>query len=227
MDKTLISENSGALYLKYRYERGEISGLEVLKGAAAYLQYKLGILDMRNWTRDTMQQFKGQREQDLVEEATRGFNDLVAASLYVEAEALVREHLEAGHVVAIVSGATRFIVEPLARQLGIEHFLYTRLEVQDGLFTGRVDEPICYGEGKIYWLGQLVEACDIDLARSWFYTDSITDKPLLDVVGHPVAVNPDPLLYREAVRRCWPVRMLTPPPPEEAPLLLTRESGSP
>jgi HAD superfamily hydrolase (TIGR01490 family) len=220
MDKTLISENSGALYMKYRYERGEISGVEVLKGIAAYLQYKLGILDMRNWTRNTMQQFKGQREQDLVEEAAQGFNELVAASLYVEAEGLVREHLAAGHVVAIVSGATRFVVEPLAERLGVEHLLYTRLEVEDGLFTGRVDEPICYGEGKIYWLGQLVEEQDIDLARSWFYTDSITDKPLLDVVGHPVAVNPDPLLYREAVRRCWPVRMLTPPSEHQQPAAL-------
>ena len=221
MDKTLISENSGGLYLKYRYDRGEISGMEVLKGIAAYVQYKLGILDMRNWTRDTMQQFKGQREQDLIAEAAEGFNDLVAASLYVEAEGLVRKHLEAGHVVAIVSGATRFVVEPLAERLGIDHFLYTRLEVEDGLFTGRVDEPICYGEGKIYWLGQLVEEQDIDLARSWFYTDSITDKPLLDIVGYPVVVNPDPLLYREAVRRRWPVRMLTPPVREEPTPLLT------
>jgi HAD superfamily hydrolase (TIGR01490 family) len=220
MDKTLISENSGALYMKYRYERGEISGVEVLKGIAAYLQYKLGILDMRNWTRDTMQQFKGQREQDLVEEAAEGFNELVAASLYLEAAGLVGEHLAAGHVVAIVSGATRFVVEPLAERLGVQHLLYTRLEVEDGLFTGRVDEPICYGEGKIYWLGQLVEEQDIDLARSWFYTDSITDKPLLDVVGHPVAVNPDPLLYREAVRRCWPVRMFTPPSQRQQPTAL-------
>jgi len=221
MDKTLISENSGALYMRYRYDRGEISGIEVLKGIAAYLQYKLGILDMRNWTRDAMQQFKGQSEQDLIAEAAQGFNELVAASLYLEARPLVEQHLAAGHVVAIVSGATRFVVEPLARELGIDHFLYTRLEVEDGLFTGRVDEPICYGEGKIYWLGQLVEEQGIDLARSWFYTDSITDKPLMDIVGHPVAVNPDPLLYREAVRRCWPVRMFTPPsaPQASSPLL--------
>jgi len=211
LDKTLICENSGAMYVRYRYERGEISGFDVAKGVAAYLQYKLGVLDIQSWTRDAMRDFQGQREEDLVKEAAAGFNDLVAAALYVEAEDLIRKHLAAGHVVAIVSGATRFIVEPLALRLGIEHFLYTRLEVEGGLFTGRVVEPICFGEGKIYWLGQLVEEQNIDLARSWFYTDSITDKPLLDIVGHPVAVNPDPLLYRESVRRCWPVRMLTPP----------------
>jgi putative phosphoserine phosphatase/1-acylglycerol-3-phosphate O-acyltransferase len=136
---------------------------------------------------------------------------MVAETIYPEAERLVREHEHAGHVVAIVSGATKFVVRPLASRLGIEHFLYTRLEVENGLFTGRVIEPICFEEGKIYWLQQFVEELNIDLARSWFYTDSITDRPLLDIVGHPVTVNPDPLLYREAVRRCWPVRFFQPP----------------
>ena len=75
-------------------------------------------------------------------------------------------------------------------------------------------EPVCFEEGKIFWLQQFIEHEGIDLARSWFYTDSVTDLPLLDLVGHPVAVNPDPFLYRAAVRRHWPVRLFT--PPEEA-----------
>ena len=123
----------------------------------------------------------------------------------------MREHQAQGHVVAIVSGATKFVVRPLAARLGIKHILYTRLEVEDGRFTGRVIEPICFEEGKIYWLQQLIDEQRIDLAKSWFYTDSITDLPLLDLVGHPVAMNPDPRLYREAARRRWPVRFFTPP----------------
>ena len=117
----------------------------------------------------------------------------------------------AGHVVAIVSGATKFVVRPLAERLRVRHFLYTRLEVENGLFTGRVIEPICFEEGKIYWIQNFIEREGIDLAKSYFYTDSITDLPLLDLVGHPVAVNPDPLLYRTAVRRRWPVRFFEPP----------------
>ena len=111
----------------------------------------------------------------------------------------------------IVSGSTRYIVEPLASALGIEHFLYTRLEVENGLLTGRVVEPVCFEEGKIYWLQQFIEAEGIDLAKSWFYTDSITDLPLLDLVGHPVVTNPDPMLYRTAVKRRWPVRFFEEP----------------
>ena len=215
MDKTLISENSATLYMKYRYQRGEIDGLDLVKGLGAYLQYKLGVLDLRSWTKNMMQQFRGQSEAELEKEALQWFEEALAGTVYPEAERLVREHDEAGHVVAIVSGATKFVVRPLADRLSIHHLLYTRLEVEDGIFTGRVIEPICFEEGKIYWLQQFIEEQGIDLAKSWFYTDSITDRSLLDLVGHPVAVNPDPLLYVEAVRRHWPVRFFESTPPAE------------
>jgi HAD superfamily hydrolase (TIGR01490 family) len=213
MDKTLIAENSGSLYMRYRYQRGEITGLDLLKGIGAYLQYKLGVLDIRNWTKNMMVQFRGQSEAALESDAHAWFEQLVAPTIYPEAVELVRKHQAQDHVVAIVSGATKFVVRPLARRLGIEHMLYTRLEVENGSFTGRVIEPICFEEGKIYWLQQFIEEHGIDLAKSWFYTDSITDLPLLDLVGHPVAVNPDPLLYRTAVRRRWAVRFFEAPTP--------------
>lgn len=229
MDKTLIAENSGSLYMRYRYQRGEISGVEFLKGAWSYIQYKLGVLDIHNWTKQMMVQFRGRSEEDLQEEAIRWFDDLVVQTLYPEAIRLVADHHAKGHVVAIVSGATKFVVRPIAERLGIEHMLYTRLEVEGGLFTGRVIEPICFEEGKIYWLQQFIEEQDIDLARSWFYTDSITDLPLLDIVGHPVAANPDPLLYRMAVKRRWPIRFFDPPEVDLAlpPALAAENDGGP
>jgi len=211
MDKTLLAENSGTLYARYRYERGEMSGWDLVKGLGAYLRYKAGILDISAWTKDMMVEFRGQSEVALTREANRWFKEMVVQTVYPEAVELVREHHERGDVVAIVSGATRFVVKPLAEHLGIRHFLYTRLETVDGRFTGRVIEPICFEEGKIYWLQQFIDEQHIDLARSFFYTDSITDLPLLDLVGHPVVTNPDPFLYRTAVRRRWPVRFFEPP----------------
>ena len=206
MDKTLIAENSGSLFMRHQYEQGEIDGFELLKGFGAYVQYKLGVLDIANWTRKLMLQFAGRSESDLERQTAEWFEELVVPVFYPEAEKLVQAHREAGDLVAIVSGATRFVVEPLARRLGIEHMLYTRLEVEEGRFTGRVVEPICFEEGKIYWIRAFIEAHGVDLAKSFFYTDSVTDMPLLDLVGHPVVVNPDPLLYRRALRRRWPVR---------------------
>lgn len=210
MDKTIISENSGSVYMKHRYEEGEIDTWELLKGLGAYLQYKVGVLDLVSWTKTMMHEFRGRSEAELEREAQALFEDAILPTVYPEAVECIREHQSAGHEVCIVSGATKFVVEPLARHLGVKHMVYTRLEVEAGRFTGRVVEPICFEEGKIYWLQQLIEEQQIDLARSWFYTDSVTDKPLLDLVGHPVVVNPDPLLYREAVRRRWPVRLFDP-----------------
>jgi len=212
MDKTLIAENSGSLYMRHRYQRGEISGLELLQGLGTYLRYKLGLLDIENWTKEMMLQFQGQSESELEAESMIWAREQVVKTIYPEARQLVREHLERGHVVAVVSGASRFVVRPIAQHLGIEHMLYTRLEVEDGLFTGRVVDPICFEEGKIYWLMQFIDEHRVDLARSTFYTDSITDLPLLELVGHPVVTNPDPLLYRTAVKRNWPVRFFEPPP---------------
>ena len=217
VDKTLISENSGSLYMKYRYARGEIGAWDLAKGLGAYLRYKAGILDIAAWTKGMMLQFRGQSEAELAAEAAEWFDEMVAETVYPDAARQVQEHLEAGHEVVIVSGATRFVVEPLAERLGVRHILYTRLEVEDGLFTGRVIEPICFEEGKIYWLQQLIEERGIELAKSYFYTDSITDLPLLELVGHPVVTNPDPLLYRAALKRHWPVRFFR-DPREPAPL---------
>jgi len=211
MDKTLIARNSGTLLMKHRYEQGEIGHLDLLKGVGVYLQYKLGVLDIRSWAQSVLAEYRGKSEAEIEKQAREWFDALIEPALYPEAEALVREHDAAGHVVAIVSGATKFVLRQRAARLGIRHILYTRLEVEGGCFTGRVIDPICFEEGKIYWLQQLIEEEGIDLAKSYFYTDSITDRPLLDLVAHPVAVNPDPMLYWEATRRGWPVRFFTLP----------------
>jgi putative phosphoserine phosphatase/1-acylglycerol-3-phosphate O-acyltransferase len=211
MDKTIISENSGSIYMKYRYERGEIDGWDLVKGIGAYLQYKLGVLDILTWTKAMMAEFKGRSEESLVAVADRLFEEMILPSVYPEARRHVEWHHAQGHEVCIVSGAARFLAEPLARHLGVKHLVYTRLEVEDGRFTGRVIEPICFGEGKVYWLQQFIEDEGIELSKSYFYTDSITDMPLLDLVGHPMVVNPDPILYRMAVRRHWSVRFFDAP----------------
>jgi HAD superfamily hydrolase (TIGR01490 family) len=211
VDKTILSENSGTLYLKALYDRGEVDWQTLIANLGSYVQYKLNLLDLDRWTKRTMQQFKGRSERALVRDANRWFREYVEPTIYPEAVELVREHAERGHVVAIVSGATKFVLRPLADHLRIKHVMHTHLEVRDGRFTGRVIDPICFGEGKIYWLQQLIEQEGIDLAKSFFYTDSITDLPLLDLVGHPQVVNPDPLLYRRAVRRHWPVRFFQAP----------------
>jgi putative phosphoserine phosphatase/1-acylglycerol-3-phosphate O-acyltransferase len=211
VDKTILAENSGTAYLKVLYERGEIDWRTVLFGIGSYLRYKLNLLDIERWVEKNSGLFRGRSESATTREADELFRTVLLHSIYPDAERLVRRHVEQGHVVALVSGSTKFVLEPLAAHLGVKHMLCTQLEARDGLFTGRVVRPICFGEGKIYWIQQLIERESVDLARSFFYTDSITDVPLLDLVGHPVVVNPDPLLYRRALQRHWPVRFFEKP----------------
>ena len=205
MDKTLISENSGSAYIKHRYAVGEIGRREVARGLAAYLRYKVGALDILAWTKSMLVELAGRDVEAVRAEARALFESAIVPTIYPEAVERIREHQKLGHAVCIVSGATDLVVEPLAERLGVEHAIYTQLEVAEGRYTGRVIEPICFEEGKVHWLRGFIEAERIDLSRSYFYTDSVTDRALLDLVGHPQVVNPDPLLYRLAVRRRWPV----------------------
>ena len=216
MDKTLISENSGSLYMQHLYGKGEIGLADLAVGLGDYLRYKVGMLDLEAWVQGMAAPLAGRSEPSVVEEAREWFEECVVEKIYPEALARVVDHRDAGDLVAIVSGAANFVIEPLAERLEIEHVISTRFEVLDGVFTGRVIEPACFEHGKVHWLIDFVARHGIDLAKSWFYTDSVTDLPLLERVGHPVITNPDPLLYWTARRRQWPVLFFEPPPAENS-----------
>jgi putative phosphoserine phosphatase/1-acylglycerol-3-phosphate O-acyltransferase len=117
----------------------------------------------------------------------------------------VESHRAAGHLTALLTSATRYVADPLAAELGVPHVRVSTLVVRDGLFSGEAVRPLCYGRGKVYWAERFAAEHDVDLGSSWFYSDSITDLPVLELVGHPVVVHPDPRLRRIAQQRAWPV----------------------
>jgi putative phosphoserine phosphatase/1-acylglycerol-3-phosphate O-acyltransferase len=139
--------------------------------------------------------------QELGEEAYR---KRIEKTLYSEAITLVEAHRAAGHRLVIVSAASRYQVEPVARVLGIEEFCCTRLEVQEGRFTGRLVAPLCYGEGKTLAARGVARRNRVKLENCWFYSDSSADLPLLKAVGHPVAVNASDKLGVYARANGWP-----------------------
>ena len=211
VDKTILAENSGKLYLQLLYERGEVDAWEFVSNLGSYLRYKLNLLDLERWVEQTMLQLAGRTEADFLAETESFFEKFILPVIYPEARLRVRKHLELEHFVALVSGSTRYVLDPLAAHLGVKHVLCTELESDQGVLTGRVVEPVCFGRGKVHRLSELIEDEGLDLPRSWFYTDSMSDLPLLELVGHPVVVNPDPPLYREARRRRWPIEFFDEP----------------
>lgn len=128
----------------------------------------------------------------------------LAKTLYREAIALVAAHRAAGHKLVIVSAASRYQIEPIARVLGIEEICCTRLEVVDGRFTGKVIAPLCFGEGKLLAARRSAGLHKAAMKHCWFYSDSSDDLPLLRKVGHPVAVNPTDKLATHAREGKWP-----------------------
>ena len=207
MDKTIIAENSGSVYMKHLFRQGEVGAFDLAIGLVAYLRYKLGMLDIEASTRSLVIGLKGRTASDLIEEGRTLCAQEIVPLIYPAAAATIRDHQKKGDLVCIVSGSLGFVVEPVAAHLGVQHMIHSQLEMEDGRVTGELVQPLCFEEGKLYWLRDFIRHHQIDLARSWFYSDSVTDRPLLEQVGHPVAVNPDPRLYVLALRRGWPVRL--------------------
>ena len=147
---------------------------------------------------------RGVSEDTLVDLGERAYQNRLARSLYREAIALVEAHRAAGHRLVIVSAASRYQIEPIARVLGIEDICCTRLEVIDGHFTGQVIAPLCYGEGKLLAARRVARQHRARLQDCWFYSDSSDDLPLLRKVGHPVAVNASDKLGVHARANGWP-----------------------
>jgi HAD superfamily hydrolase (TIGR01490 family) len=205
IDGTLIARNSAPLYMQHLRRKGLARRRDLARTLYFLVRYKLGLLDIERAVAVSMDWIRHHEEAALRRDCERWYADTVRQYLYPAMVATVEAHRRAGHVLAILTSATRYLAAPLAADLGIEHLLVTRLVVRDGRFTGEAERPVCYGAGKIYWAERFAESAGVDLQRSYFYTDSITDLPVLERVGEPRVVNPDPRLRRVAARRGWPV----------------------
>lgn len=152
---------------------------------------------------------QGVPEATLLELGAAAYRNSLEKNLYSEAIRLVAAHRAAGHQLVIVTAASRYQVEPVARALGIEDICCTRLEVEQGRFTGRLEAPLCYGEGKALAARRLARKNGTSLRHCWFYSDSSEDLPLLRAVGHPVAVNASEKLAATAEKEHWPQLVFT------------------
>jgi HAD superfamily hydrolase (TIGR01490 family) len=203
MDRTLVRVDTATLYVRYQRDVGEANWSDAARVSWWMLQYTLGVIDAERVAEQALESFKGKRETWLEDTCRVWFTDYVLSHVADAGRAAVARHGAEGDVLAIVTGSTPYAALPLARELGIPHVAATRLEVDDGCFTGRVTKPMGYGHGKVVLAEALAAAHDFSLAESTFYSDSITDLPLLERVKTPVVVNPDRRLRRVAKRRGW------------------------
>jgi HAD superfamily hydrolase (TIGR01490 family) len=208
LDDTLLRGNSANLFIKYMLKRGELGWLDVAKGLYYTFRYKLNIIDIDEVTASFVARYEGTTEASLIEQSDDWFQQMVHPLIYNDARDLIESHRGQGHQLILLSASTIYACKPVAKHLGFHGFIGTRLSLADGKLTGKIEPPLCYGPGKVSRAKEFLKAAsgNDSLADCTFYTDSITDLPMLEAVGDPQVVNPDPLLSREAKRRGWPVR---------------------
>jgi len=166
LDRTLLAGFSATAFIWERMVSGRMGPSEFADTLLGTTSFALGRTGFSGMMAATTAAYRGLAESVLEEIGEEVFAKHLATQIYPESRALVRAHLEAGHSVAIVSSATRYQADPLARDMGIEHVLCTRLEVERGVFTGRLVKPTCYGEGKAIAARGFAEPRGIDLSES-------------------------------------------------------------
>ena len=209
LDKTVIAKASVVAFGGPFYREGLISRRLILRGLYGQLLYlylgadEAKIARMRASMLNLTKGWDQARVKEIVEEA---LEQIVEPIIYAEALELIGRHREEGRVLVIVSASPEEIVLPLASYLGIHHAIASRAKVDDeGRYTGQMEFD-AFGPSKVAAMQTLAADLGIDLSRSYAYSDSATDLPMLEAVGHPVAVNPDRDLLKTANERGWEVR---------------------
>jgi HAD superfamily hydrolase (TIGR01490 family) len=208
LDKTVIAKSSTLTFSKSFYQGGLINRRTALRTAYAQFVFLLGGADhdqMERMREHLSAMCRGWNVQQVREIVAETLHDLIDPIIYDEAASLIEEHHTAGRDVVIVSTSGAEVVEPIGELLGADRVVATRMVVgEDGCFTGEV-EYYAYGPTKAEAVKELALSEGYDLDRCYAYSDSATDLPMLQSVGHPHAVNPDRALRREALARGWPV----------------------
>jgi HAD superfamily hydrolase (TIGR01490 family) len=207
LDKTVIAKSSTLAFSKPFFAHGLVNRRTVLKSSYAQFLYLLSGADhdqmdrMRAHLTDMCSGWDVAQVKAIVGET---LHDIVTPLVFAEAAELIADHKLCGRDVVIVSASGEEIVAPIARALGATHAMATRMIVADGKYTGEV-AFYCYGEGKVQAIRELATRQGYPLEHCYGYSDSVTDLPMLQAVGHPTAVNPDRALRKVATAHGWPV----------------------
>jgi HAD superfamily hydrolase (TIGR01490 family) len=206
LDKTIIAKSSVLAFGRPFYANGLINRRAVLRSAYAQFVFALAGADedqidrMRAYLTSMCAGWDVAQVSDIVAET---LHEIIQPIVYDEAVQLIGMHKDAGRDVVIVSSSGEEVVAPIGAMLGADDVLATRMVVADGRYTGEIAR-YSYGPGKATAIRELAEERGYDLSDSYAYTDSATDLPMLETVGHPFAVNPDRALRRIAAERGWP-----------------------
>ncbi|MBA2410299.1 MAG: HAD family hydrolase [Gammaproteobacteria bacterium] len=206
LDNTLLAGDSDYEWGRFLVDRGVVNAaVYERENRHFYAQYNAGTLDIHEFARFAYGPLAVNSLATLDRWRAAYVEERIAPLILPRGRALIEQHRDAGRVPVIITSTNRFIAEPIAQALSVDHLLATEPEFIDGRYTGELAGIPCFREGKVArlraWLGQT----GLDLNDSWFYSDSHNDLPLLELVDHPVAVDADETLTAHARMRGWPI----------------------
>jgi len=208
LDRTVIARSSMMTFARAFHRAGLLSKRAVLRSAWTHLRFSrvgAGPEELARIRARVLQVTTGWPQDEVRRIVAAGLADAIDPIVYREAADLLSEHRRAGRLVYLVSAAPEEIVQPIGEHLGVDGVVASRADLDpDGCYLGTLHR-YCYGPTKADCVAELAAGLGIDLPASWAYSDSATDLPMLEAVGHPVAVNPDKALRDLAGARGWPV----------------------
>ena len=206
LDRTLISENSGKLWVRSELRQGHITRWQAIRAFHWLLRYQFGLVDLEDALISAISNLEGLGESEMHQRSLRFYRQEVRPLFRPGAFRALSHHRRAGDKLVLLSSTSPYLAGAVREELELDDALCNHFEVDaQGVFTGKAQLPLCYGKGKLAHARQHAEGSDVTLAECSFYTDSSADLPALEAMGRPIAVNPDPRLQREARGRGWEI----------------------
>lgn len=206
LDLTLCQANSALLYAKYEYRSGRLSTMALLVNTGRLLLHRLSLLNVETAYAKVAQHWKGMEGKAVQEETLAWFRRDVAHRLAPGGDAVLRHHREQGERVVLLSNTSAYIAAAACEIWGMDDWLANDVPTdEDDRITGGIELPLCIGAGKATRAEIWARKHGISLEKSHFYSDSISDLPMLERVGHAYVVNPDAKLRAVATQRGWPI----------------------
>jgi len=206
LDNTLLADDSDYLWGQFLVDEGIVDRAAYeAANARFYQQYQHGTLDIHKFLRFALQPLAAHPLDQLLVWRARFIEQIIRPLLLESAQALLDQHRARGDTLLVITATNRFITEPIVCCYGIEQLLATTPEIIDGRYTGHIVGEPCFREGKIAHLRHWLQTSGESLQDSYFYSDSHNDLPLLQLVDHPVAVDPDAALQAHAEAHGWPI----------------------
>lgn len=209
LDNTLIAGDSDHAWGEFLVEEGLVDADEYQRANDRFYQeYLDGELDIKRYLSFALQPLARHEMNELLLWREDFIDAKIRPMMLPKAAELLDYHREQGHTLMIITATNRFVTEPVAELLGIEHLIATEPELINGRYTGGVAGTPSFQEGKVERLKDWLASTGETLEGAWFYSDSHNDLPLLKQVDHPVAVDPDPNLSEAAKANGWKVMTL-------------------